>query len=75
MKTVPDARILATLDYAPTENGEEFDKFCEKWDFHPLASGRRAWCHQYATYFRGALGVATVTDGTFLFYEEDLAND
>ncbi len=62
-----------TLDYAPKENGDEFDKWCEKYGFNPLNSGRRAWCSELSTYFRGASGVATNANGAFfLFYPEDV---
>lgn len=67
--------IKAELDYAPTTNGKKFDKWCEKYGFTPLGSGRRAWCPSLSTYFRSALGLATTQGGeSFLFYEEDLAD-
>jgi len=67
--------IKVELDYAPKENGEEFDKWCEKYGFDPLGSGRRAWCSNLGTYFRGAAGVAITPSGdSFLFYEEDITN-
>lgn len=67
--------IKVTLDYAPKENGTEFDVWCDKYGFQPLGSGRRAWCGQYQSYFRGALGVACTEAGeTFLFEESDLAD-
>lgn len=66
-------KIEATLDYAPTENGKDFDLWCLKHGFDPLDSGRRAWCSEYSTYFRDALGVASTPSGVqFLFYREDV---
>ena len=63
-----EAYIKVTLDYAPKENGEEFDKWCEKYGFTPLDSGRRAWSSNYGTYFRDALEIAcTVSGETFIF--------
>lgn len=66
--------IKVELDYAPKENGKEFDAWCEKYGFRPLGSDRRAWCSQMCTYFRGAAGVATTVEGgeTFLFYNEEI---
>jgi len=68
-----EAYIKVTLDYAPKENGEEFDKWCEKYGFTPLDSGRRAWSSNYGTYFRDALGIAcTVSGETFIFDQSDV---
>lgn len=67
--------IKVQLDYAPKDNGEEFDAWCEKHGFDSLGSGRRAWCSQFQTYFRGAAGVAIAPSGSFLFYEEDVIKD
>lgn len=66
--------IKVKLDYAPKKNGKAFNEWCKKHDFDPLNSGRRAWCSQLSTYFRGALGVAYNAGEMFLFYEEDLAD-
>lgn len=66
--------IRVKLDYAPAENGKEFDEWCKKYDFDPLNSGRRAWCSSLSTYFRGALGVAFNDGEMFLFYAEDLVD-
>lgn len=68
-----EAYIKVTLDYAPKENGEEFDKWCEKYGFTPLNSGRRAWSSGYGTYFRDALGIACTESGeTFIFDQSDV---
>lgn len=68
-----EAYIKVILDYAPKGNGEAFDLWCEKWGFTPLGSGRRAWCGNMSTYFRGADGVATTENGdSFLFSDDDL---
>lgn len=70
------AFIKITIDFAPKKNGKKFDMWCKKYDFYPLNSGRRAWCHQYSSYFRDALGVAATNSGeTFLLYEEDLSDE
>lgn len=69
------AKIQVHLDYAPKENGKEFDEWCEKHGFNPLNSGRRAWCSQFSTYLRGAAGVATTVVGgeSFIFYEQEVS--
>lgn len=74
MSDLKQGLIRVKLDYAPKENGKEFDEWCKKYDFDPLGSGRRAWCSQLSTYFRGALGVAFNSGEMFLFYAEDLAD-
>lgn len=67
------AYIKVTLDYAPEENGKEFDEWCEKYGFRPLGSGRRAWCSSLGTYMREASGVAVTDSGDiFLFYKDDI---
>lgn len=73
MSDLKQGLIRVKLDYAPTENGKEFDEWCKKYDFYPLNSGRRAWCSSLSTYFRDALGVAFNSGESFLFYAEDLA--
>jgi len=68
-----EAYIKVTLDYAPKENGEEFDTWCDKYGFRPLGSGRRAWCSNLSAYFRDAAGVAQSPGGDmFLFSDEDI---
>lgn len=74
MSELKQGLIRVKLDYAPKENGKEFDEWCKKYDFDPLGSGRRAWCSSLSTYFRDALGVAFNSGETFLFYAEDLAD-
>jgi hypothetical protein len=65
--------ISVEIDLCPTENGAAFDAWCEKYDFHPLNSGRRAWCSSFNTYLRDAIGVATTRSGeSFLIWTEDL---
>lgn len=73
MSDLKQGMIRVKLDYAPAENGKEFDEWCKKHDFDPLNSGRRAWCSSLSTYFRDALGVAYNSGESFLFYAEDLA--
>lgn len=73
MSELKKGLIRVKLDYAPTENGKEFDEWCKKYGFDPLGSARRAWCSSLSTYFRDALGVAFNSGETFLFYAEDLA--
>lgn len=72
-KQLKQGLMRVKLDYAPKENGKEFDEWCKKYDFDPLGSGRRAWCSSLSTYFRDALGVAFNSGEMFLFYAEDLA--
>lgn len=65
--------IKVELDYAPTTNGKKMREWCEKHGFDFFGVGRRAWCSQYNTYLRDALGVAYTESGeSFLFYDGDL---
>jgi hypothetical protein len=65
--------IKVELDYAPTTNGTKAKKWFNEHGMDFFGVGRRAWCSQYSTYFRGALGVAYTESGeSFLFYQEDL---
>ena len=64
--------IRVTVDLAP-EDEDEFRDWCSGYGFDVLNSGRRAWCSQFATYFRDAVGVATTRNGeSFLVYEDDV---
>ena len=63
--------IKVQVDYAPKKNGKAFEKWCKKYGFDYLASGRRAWCSSLQTYFRAADGVAFNDGEMFLFYEDD----
>jgi hypothetical protein len=69
-----DGYIKVQLDYAPTTNAKKFAKWCEKYGFSPIGSGRRAWCSSLNTYLRDASGVAFADGEMFLFYEEDLVD-
>lgn len=65
--------IKIKVDIAPTGESE-FEEWCKKYDFAFLGfkHGRKAWCPQFQTYFRGAYGVAHNEGESFLVYEEDL---
>ncbi len=72
-KILPTGYIKVDLDYAPKDE-KDFEKWCEEHNFDYLGSqsGRRAWCGDLQTYFRGASGVAYNDGEAFLFYEEDI---
>lgn len=73
MSDLKEGLIKVKLDYAPTTNGKKARKWFEDHGMAFFGVGRRAWCPQYSTYFRDALGVAYTESGeSFLFYEEDL---
>lgn len=65
--------IKIKVDIAPTGESE-FEEWCKKYDFAFLGfkHGRKAWCPQFQTYFRGAYGVGNLEGESFLVYEEDL---
>lgn len=68
-----ERHIKVKLDYAPTTNGKKARAWFESHGMDFFGVGRRAWCSQYSTYFRDALGVAYTESGeSFLFYQEDL---
>ena len=68
-----EAWVRVKVDRVPEGDGPEFDEWCEKYDCYPLNGGRRAWCIQFATYLRGAFGVAHTEGGeTFLVDEAEL---
>lgn len=74
--TLDKGLIKVQLDYAPTTNGKKMEKWCKEHGFDFFGVGRRAWCSQYSTYLRDALGVAYTAGGeSFLFYEEDLEKE
>lgn len=65
--------IEVEVDPAPDGDGPEFNAWCERYGFHTVASGRRAWCPQLSTYLRDAYGIATTSDGEqFLVYRDEL---
>lgn len=73
MSELKEGMLKVKLDYAPTTNGKKAREWFEAHGMTFFGVGRRAWCPQYSTYFRDALGVAYTESGeSFLFYEEDL---
>ena len=65
--------LSVNVDLAPRLNGKEFEKYCDKYGFYYINSSRRAWCDEFKTYFRNAVGIATTKgDVRFLIYEDDL---
>jgi hypothetical protein len=65
-------KIEITIDYVP-EEPDEFKEWCRKNGFEQLASQRRAWCNEFNSYLRGAIGIGeTKSDERFLLYKEDL---
>lgn len=76
MGKLVDGYIKVKLDYAPTTNGEKAKKWFKEHGMDFFGVGRRAWCSQYSTYFRDALGVAYTENGeSFLFYADDPVSD
>lgn len=64
--------VSVTVDRAPDDD-RSFADWCKGYGFNVLNSGRRAWCSQFSTYFRDAIGVATTKNGeSFLVYADDL---
>lgn len=65
-------QISVSVDMAP-EDEAVFDEWCQKYGCHPLNGGRRAWCPDFQSYFRDAIGVATTGNGEqFLIYADDI---
>ena len=66
-------KIEVKIDYAPKDE-KEFEEWCKKYDFAFIGfeHGRKAWCPQFQTYFRNALGIATTLTGeSFIICKED----
>ena len=73
-ETMKEYRVISIeIDRAP-EGDKEFARWVESRGCIPLgASPRRAWCGDYSSYFREAIGFGITKSGeTFLIYEEDL---
>ena len=71
---ISNTSIKIYIDYAPSENGEEFNEWCERYGFTPLNGPRRAvLVSPLIGYFRGAAGIANTRSGEFfLVYPHDL---
>ena len=66
-------QITVTLDRVPEGDGPEFEQWCERYGCYPLNSVRRAWCDQFSSYLRDAVGVAETMRGErFLVYEDEM---
>ena len=68
--------IEITLHEVPDGDGDAFMAWCEAANCTPLGSARRAWCGDFQTYLRDAVGIGETLSGeTFLVFPQDIERE